>query len=231
MLKKRDRGTDHILSRSFKTVSKTGNEYLLKTIEKRINLKGKGGFTHKVVTRNLTKSKSEYYSENKSILATMSWHYNNGQITRWERYRTRDPRRVRSTKVWKPPQENYFCYNDIEVGIPEEKHKFLNIEEHGNNKFIVVKSVPIKQNLKYSKRLTRINAINLTPVRYEYYDKKEDLWQTIDVEWQNKFGILFWKKAEVINVRTGNKTIITVDDVRVNIGLPAIDFMSGALFR
>ncbi len=39
----------------------------------------------------------------------------------------------------------------------------------------------------------------------------------------------FWKKAEVINVRTGNKTIITIDDVRVNLGLPAIDFMVGAL--
>ncbi len=227
MLKKRDRGTDHILSRSFKTVSKTGKEYVLKTIEKRVNLKGKGGFTHKVVIRNLTIFK--YRPGDESILATMAWHYNNGKITRWEKYNLRDPIRIRSDKVWIPPQEKYFCYNDIEVGISEEKHKFLKIEEFENNKFIVVKSVPVKQNLKYSKRITWINAINFTPVRYEYYDKKEDLWQTIDVEWQDKFDILFWKKAEVINVRNGNKTIITIDDVRVNLGLPAIDFMVGAL--
>ena len=227
MLKKRDRGTDHILSRSFKTVSKTGKGYVLKTIEKRVNLKGKGGFSHKVVTRNFNYIR--YRPGDESILATLAWHYNNGQINRWEKYNKLKPLRIRGTKVWIPPQEKYFCYNDIEVGISEEKHKFLKIEEFEYSKFIVVQSVPIKQNVKYSKRITWINTINLTPERYEYYDKKENLWQTIDVEWQDKFDILFWKKAEVINVRTGNKTIITIDDVRVNLGLPAIDFMKGAL--
>ena len=83
MLKKRDRGTDHILSRSFKTVSKTGKGYVLKTIEKRVNLKGKGGFSHKVVIRNLNYIR--YRPGDESILATLAWHYNNGQINRWEK--------------------------------------------------------------------------------------------------------------------------------------------------
>jgi hypothetical protein len=227
LVNKRDRGTDHILSRSFKTVLNTGKEQLLKTIEKRVNLKGKKGFTHKVVIRNLHKNKYNVLTQD--MVAELVWHYKNGKINRWEKHRRRDPVRASSTDIWRPLQEEYFCYNDIEVDVSEEKHKFLNIAEHGNNKFIVVKSVPVKQNLKYSKRITWINAINFTPVRYEYYDKKEDLWQTIEVEWQNKFDILFWKKAEVVNVRTGNKTIITVDDVRVNLGLPALDFMVGAL--
>jgi len=227
MVNNRDKGTDHILSRSFKTVLNTGKEQQRKTIEKRVNLKGKKGFTHKVVIRNLIKFK--YTVTDKSTIASMAWHYNNGKIARWEKYRRKDPVRIRSNKIWTPPQETYFCYNDIEIGISDEKHKFLMIEALENEKYYVVKSVPIKNNLKYSKRISWIDPLNLTTAKYEYYDKNNVLWQTIKVEWQNKFDVWFWKKAEIVNVRTGNKTLISVGDVRVNLGLPAQDFMLGAL--
>ncbi len=85
LVNKRDRGTDHILSRSFKTVLNTGKEHLLKTIEKRVNLEGKKGFTHKVITRNLHKNKYNILTQD--MTAELVWHYKNGKINRWEKYR------------------------------------------------------------------------------------------------------------------------------------------------
>ncbi len=227
LVKERDRGRDHILSRSFKTLLNTGEERIRKTIEKRVNFKGNKDFTHKMVTRNLKRFK--FKIADRHTIAVLSWHYKTGIITRWKKYRRRDPVRAKSGDLWTPPQETYFCYNDLGIGLSEEKHEFLKLETLENKEYYVVKSFPVKKERKYSKRLIWVDPESLTPIKYEYYDKHNHLWQTIEIKWQNKFGKWFWKNAEIINVRNKNRTLVAIDDVRVDVGLPARNFMVNSL--
>jgi hypothetical protein len=66
-------------------------------------------------------------------------------------------------------------------------------------------------------------------LKTEYYDKGGALWKTLNIEWQNKFGFWFWKKAVVENVQTGYKTRITIGDGRFNVGLQEKDFSKEGL--
>ena len=49
------------------------------------------------------------------------------------------------------------------------------------------------------------------------------------IEWQNKFGFWFWKKAVIENVQIGYKTFVEIEDVRINVGLHDKDFTKYAL--
>ena len=57
------------------------------------------------------------------------------------------------------------------------------------------------------------------PLRIEFFDRGSAPSRTLSITWQNKFGYWFWKNATVENTQTGTMTNITVEDVRVNVGM------------
>jgi hypothetical protein len=67
------------------------------------------------------------------------------------------------------------------------------------------------------------------PLKIEYFDKKGEPWKVLTIEWQYKFDSWFWKKAVVDNIQTKQKTVITTEDVRVNVGLDERDFTISSL--
>jgi hypothetical protein len=95
----------------------------------------------------------------------------------------------------------------------------------------VVESTPMDNQMKYGKRVSRIDQGHFLPVKVEYWDKGGKLWKVLTIEWQNNFGFWFWKKATVENLQTAEKTLITVDDVRVNQGFGDADFTMQGMER
>ncbi len=93
----------------------------------------------------------------------------------------------------------------------------------------VVASTPVKTNLTYGKRITWIDQQNFIPLKIEYYDKKGVPWKTLNITWQKKYGLWFWRKAEATNLQEEYKTFITIEDLRVKFGLPDRDFTRNAL--
>ena len=76
-----------------------------------------------------------------------------------------------------------------------------------------------------------IDQQNFIPLKIEYYDKSGLPWKTLNITWQKKYDLWFWRKAEVINLQEELTTFITIEDLRANLGLPDRDFTRNSLDR
>lgn len=213
MVSERDRGKDFIISTSWKR-----GRHAMQTIEKRKNLKGKDGFIDKSVIRYL-------YPPGHYGTSFLIWNYKNREKALWHRSLHGATTRIINTERYRPPAESDFCLTDyLEIKVREEKHELLRSGDYEGKTCYIVESIPIKKDIRYGKRISWIDQHNFIPLKIEYFNNRGVLWKTLTIEWQNKFGFRFWKKAVVENAQRDFKTFITIDDVRVNLGLHDRDF-------
>ncbi len=214
----RDRGKDYIISLSWEMISRTGRKHTMKTLEKWKDFKGRKG----VINKKILKYINPPFHYGTSILTL---NYKNKHRAFWYSREYGDASRIASTERLRPPAESDFCLTDyVEINIGEEKHTLLKKEDYNGCNCFVVESTPVKEGRQYGKRVSWIDQNNWTPLKTEYFDKKGNPWKTLRIEWQKKFGFWFWKKANAENVQTGYKTVISIEDVRVNVGLHERDF-------
>jgi len=213
MVSERDRGKDFIISRSWKM-----GRHSMQTLEKRKYLGGKDALVNKSVIKYLHPP-SHYGS------SFLIWNYKDRERALWHRPFHGDVKRITSIDRYTPPAESDFYLKDyLEIKVREEKHTLLKNEVYEDTMCYVVESTPIKKNIHYGKKITWIDQRYFIPLKIDYLDKSDALWKALTIEWQNKFGFWFWKKATIENLQTGSKTFISVDDVRVNLGLHDRDF-------
>jgi hypothetical protein len=218
MVSERDRGKDFIISRSWKR-----GRHSMQTLEKRKNLGSKDGLINKSVIKYL--SPPSHYGESFLI-----WNYKDRVSALWHRPFRGNAQRITSVDRYTPPAETDFYLKDyLEIKVGEEKHTLLKNEQCGEKTCYVVESTPLKKNIKYGKRITWVDQRYFMPLKIDYFDKTDALWKTLTIKWQNKFGFWFWRKATVENVQNDSKTLISVDDVRVNLGLHDRDFTKQGL--
>jgi len=223
MVSERDQGRDYIISSSWDMLNGGGNRHTMKCIEKRKNLRGENGFIDKTITRYI--EPSDY--QGKIIL---TWNYKDQGKIFWYSEQPGDAKEVINPERHRPVAETDFCPTDyVEIKPGEERHALLRNEDCKGQECYVVESIPLNQEIKYGKRISWIDQRRWLPLKIEYYDKGGALWKTLNIEWQNKFGFWFWKKAVVENVQTGYKTLITIGDVGVNVGLQEKDFSKEGL--
>ena len=223
MVSERDTGRDYIISSSWDMVHGSGNRHTMKCIEKRKNLRGENGFIDKTITRYI--EPSDY--QGKIIL---TWNYKDQGKVFWYSEQPGDAKEVLNPERHRPVAETDFCLADyVEIKPGEEEHALLSNEDYKDEECYVVESIPVNQEIKYGKRISWIDQHRWLPLKITYYDKGGALWKTLNIEWQNKFGFWFCKKAVVENVQTGYKTLITIWDVRVNVGLQEKDFSKEGL--
>jgi outer membrane lipoprotein-sorting protein len=195
-------------------------------VEKRKFFGGKNGIRYKSVIRYIDPP-----GDNGNAILT--WNYEDKEKAFWFiRFRgtRRVAKRTTNTEFLRPSAEGDFSLTDYyDINVGEETHKLLRKEGLEGTACFVIKSTPIKQKLKYGKRISWIDPQSWIPLKIEYYDKKGKLWKILHVEWQNKFGLWFWKNAKIKNVQRGYKTTIIIEEVRVNLGLPDRDFTKVSL--
>jgi len=209
---KRDRGEDYIISSSWKLAKKGRIRHSMRYKEKRKNYGDEGDFIYKSVIRYTDPPR--YYGT-----AILTWNYKEGKREHWfirMQQSRRSAKRTVTPDLLNPPAESDFSLADY-IDINEGTMCFL------------VESVPTKKQLIYGKRISWIDQQRVIPLKIEYYDKKGNLWKTLQIEWQNKDGLWFWKKAEVENIKVDYKTFINIEEVRVNIGLLERDFTKVSL--
>ena len=213
MVSERDRGKDYLISRSWER-----GRHSTKTIEKRKNLRGKEGFIDKSVLRYL--DPPGYYGTN-----ILTWNYPDREPAFWGMAPHGNASRLTDTESTRPPAEADFSLIDyVDIKVRKEKHVLLRSEDYKGKKCFVVESTPLSKNIKYGKKLSWIDQVNFIPLKVHYWNREGTLWKTLQIEWQNKFGFWFWKSAVMENVLAGEKTFITTNDVRVNVGLDDRDF-------
>ena len=227
LVSERERGNDYIISRTWKR-----GRHAMKAIEKRKNLKGHGEFIYKSVLRYIDPPAN--YGTN-----ILTWNYKDREKAFWAlapfgSYKSllHNSTRLIDTERLRPPAESDFSLIDyVDINVGEERHNLLRREDFEGKKCFVVESTPLKKDRKYGKRISWIDQRSFIPLKVEYWDKGGRLWKTLNIEWQEKFGFWFWKKATVDNVQTDDKTFITIEDVRVNVGLDDRDFTTSGLER
>jgi len=213
LVSERDRGKDYIISYSWEM-----GRHSMKSIEQRKNLKGKDGFIDKSIIKYID-------PPDKYGTAILTWNYKNREKAFWYKSLHSGTARITNTERLRPPAESDFCFTDyLEIKVGEEKHELLRSESYEDKTCYVVESAPLKKDVRYGKRVSWIDQHYFIPLKIKYFDKRGELWKTLHIEWQNKFGFWFWKKAAVENVQEDHKTFITIEDVRVNLGLHDRDF-------
>ena len=218
MVDERGRGEDSIISRSWEN-----GRHSMTSIEKRKNFYGKDGVVDKSVIRYI--DPPSHYGT--SILI---WNYKDREKAFWYRTLHTGAARIADTERLRPPAEFDFNLTDyVDINVGEERHELLRSEDYEGNPCYVVESIPIKKDMSYGKRISWIDQRHFISLQTEYFDKQGNPWKILRVDWQNQFGFWFWKKAVAENVQTGNKTFITIEDVRINLGLHDRDFTKTGL--
>ena len=226
MMNTRDRGKDYILSTSWILTKNEREKHSTKYMEKRKNLGGKDGLMYKSVVRYITPP--DYYGT-----AILTWNYRDRERSYWTlrfRRRPRVAKRDTNPELLRPPAEADFNLADYyDLNVEEENHEFLRSEVYQGKSCFVVESIPTFKNVHYGKRITWIAHQDFIPLKIEYYNNRGTLWKNLSITWQKKYGLWFWRKAEVTNLQKAYKTFITINDVRVNVGLPDRDFTRNSL--
>lgn len=217
---------DYIITTSWTLMKKGRTKHRMVYMEKRKYFGPAEDFFYKSVVRYI--EPTDYYGT-----ALLTWNYKDNQRLFWTLRFQRKSRKVKrdtNPDLLRPPAEADFSlaeYYDINVG--EEIHHLLRSEMHEDTDCFVVKSTPLTTNLKYGSRISWIDKQHYTPRKIVYYDKKDVPWKALDIIWQKKHDLWFWKKAEATNLQEDYKTFITIDDLRVNLGLPDRDFTRNSL--
>lgn len=112
-----------------------------------------------------------------------------------------------------------FTFDDMgDRLVEEDEHSLVGTEEYRGKEHLVVESVPKKKDYLYSKKIQWVDAETWVVPKVDYYDRKERHLKTLEVEWQLVDGIWTWKRAEMRNHLSGHKTIVEIQEVKINEG-------------
>jgi len=112
--------------------------------------------------------------------------------------------------------------------LDEDVHKALGEETVRGVPSYVVESVPKDKDSIYGKKVSWVSKNDYTIQKIDYYDRSGKLLKNQTIDWQvlqeKQTPVYVWKTTEVTNVQRKHKTIFTVSELKINIGLADGDF-------
>lgn len=126
-----------------------------------------------------------------------------------------------------------FTYEDLgERTLDEDKHKLLREEKLNGKECYVVESVPKEEDYMYSKTITWVSKNNWIGLKKEFYDPDGELLKVLRVkDYEEIDGILTVTESEMHNVQEDHKTLIQLDDIEFNTGIPERKFTQRTMQR
>jgi len=117
---------------------------------------------------------------------------------------------------------------DLMPRHPEyDTQQLIGTEKLGDVDCYVIQSTPKPNGAEaypYSKVVKWISKDNFLPLRVEYYNEHGKLHKQQVAQWKKIGNAWVWEEVKGINTLTGNKTTLTVSDVRINVGLTDASF-------
>ena len=224
----REDGDDQVSRAVFELINKRGQKRVRDTIRLWKDYEGKESFDTKMIT---------FFESPPDVKGTgfLSWSY-------WDEDKDDDQwlylpalRKVR--RIAAGNKGDYFMgtdftYDDMgERKVEEDRHTLVRSEIYNNADCYVVESVSKNKGYIYSKKLSWVNKKQWIPLKVDYYDRKDKLLKTLQMDWQLISDIWTWKKAEMANHQTGHRTTIEISEIAINVGLEDGDFMERGLKR
>ncbi len=126
-----------------------------------------------------------------------------------------------------------FTYDDLGERHPDDDfHTLLGREEAGGDSCFVVESVPVEDDYFYSKTVSWIVPDKWIVVKKEFYDEDGDLLKTLSVDdYQLIDGYWIVTRTTMHNVQRDHTTIMSLEDVRLDQGIPDSQFSERMMMR
>ncbi len=114
-----------------------------------------------------------------------------------------------------------FTYEDVSGrDIDDDRHDLVKEESVDGRDCFVVKSIPKKQDVNYSYKLSWIDKESFLPLKEEYYDLSGNLYRVFTAEEIKDIqGIPTVTKRRMRNVQSGHQTEVVFKEVSYDIGL------------
>ena len=117
-------------------------------------------------------------------------------------------------------------------------NRLVGTEKLGNVDCYIIESTPrpgAEEYYPYGKVVKWISKDNFLPIRADYYADAQGstengkLYKQQMTQWKKISDAWVWEEVRAINTLTGNKTTLSVSDVRINVGLTDASFSKRAM--
>ena len=126
-----------------------------------------------------------------------------------------------------------FTYDDLGDRKPSaDTHKIIREEKLNGEDCYVVESVPKDEDYIYSKTITWVIKGKWIGLKKEFYDEDGELLKILNVsKYQDIKGIWIITHTEMDNVQKNHKTVMALDNVKINTGIPKSKFTERMMTR
>lgn len=203
-----------------------------KIIQKRVwkYYNGKDGVNSKVILF------MEHPPESKGF-AFMTWSYQFGQNKEDEMWMYLP--QLRKVRKMFGKEEDDFQMSELKTYdlIPRyptlDDNKLLKTEKMDGIDSYVIESIPKGWGgyYPYSKAIRWVSKESLLLNRIDYYDKKGKQQKQQNIKWKQVNKAWVWEKIETRNIQNGNKTVLTITDIKIDVGLKDNVFTKRTLQR
>ncbi len=112
---------------------------------------------------------------------------------------------------------------DLMPRHPEyDTQQLIGTEKLGDVDCYIIQGIPkpnAEEAYPYSKVVKWISKDNFLPLRVDYYNEHGKMHKQQMTKWKKIGNAWMWEEVKGINMLSGNKTTLTVSDVRINVGL------------
>jgi len=102
-----------------------------------------------------------------------------------------------------------------------DNHQLLRVDEKDGEEFYVIDSTPKNKddNYPYSRTINWVSKDHFLLTKIDYFNMDGEKTLHQEIKWQNIDKSWVWDKVEGTDLNTGNKTSLTVSNVRINTGI------------
>jgi len=126
-----------------------------------------------------------------------------------------------------------FTYDDLgDRKLDDDTHTLLREESIDGINYYVVESIPKDEDYIYSKTVTWIRKDNFIGLKKEFYDEDGELLKILKIKkFEEISGFLVITNSEMENVQKNHRTIMKLDNIQINTGIPASKFTERMMMR
>ena len=123
-----------------------------------------------------------------------------------------------------------FSYEDVSQTTYGDDYSVTSVEQ-GEGRFILTLEPKPDSDVSYSRLRLAVDGSNWFVGRIEYFDARGKMSKTLEMTAEQKDGYWYPKRAEMVTLRTGHRTVLELENARFDTGLEDALFTERSLKR
>ncbi|MFT7675436.1 MAG: outer membrane lipoprotein-sorting protein [Gammaproteobacteria bacterium] len=143
-------------------------------------------------------------------------------------------KRISSSNKSGPFMGSQFAFEDLaSFEVDKYRYKYLRDEKLDSHNTFVVENYPQYKHSGYTRQIVWIDQQRYIPLKVEYYDRKNDLLKTLELDDYKQYLNQYWRAHNqvMVNHQNSKTTVLSWNEYQFRNGLNERDFRSGSLKR